>query len=125
MSDARGGEAFARLLAERRLLVCVGPGGVGKTTVAAAMGLHAARSGRKTLVLTIDPARRLATMLGLDGLDDEERPVPVEQLEPLAGARERAAMYAAMLDTGAAYDSLIKRIAEDEDHRQRIYNNRL
>ncbi len=131
--SASGGEAFAQLLARRRLLVCVGPGGVGKTTVAAAMGLHAARMGRKTLVLTIDPARRLATMLGLDGLDDEARPVPVEQLPPLAiggegegGASTKAApMYAAMLDTGAAYDSLIKRIAEDETHRQRIYDNRL
>ncbi len=123
--SASGGEAFAQLLARRRLLVCVGPGGVGKTTVAAAMGLHAARMGRKTLVLTIDPARRLATMLGLDGLDDEARPVPVEQLPPLDGETGAAPMYAAMLDTGAAYDSLIKRIAEDETHRQRIYDNRL
>ena len=60
-----------RLLADRKLLVCVGPGGVGKTTISAALALRAACLGRRTLVLTIDPARRLADALGIDGLDVE------------------------------------------------------
>ncbi|MBK7824727.1 ArsA-related P-loop ATPase [Nannocystis sp.] len=108
------------LLHRKSLLVCVGPGGVGKTTVAAALALQAARAGRRTLVLTIDPARRLAAMLGLDGLDDAVRPVPVETLP---GARGH--LDAAMLDTRASYDALIHRIASDPEHRQRILDNRL
>jgi len=112
---------LAGLLRDRSLLVCVGPGGVGKTTVAAALGLQAARMGRKTLVLTIDPARRLAAMLGLDGLDDAARSVPLDGVDARAGGR----LDAAMLDTGASYDALIHRIAADPDHRARILGNRL
>jgi len=112
------------LLAGRSLLVCVGPGGVGKTTVAAALALQAARMGRKTLVLTIDPARRLAAMLGLDGLDDAVRPVPTTPIDP-DGAGACAPLSAAMLDTGASYDALIHRITDDPAHRQRILDNRL
>lgn len=112
--------SLADLLAEKSLLVCVGPGGVGKTTVAAALALQAARAGRRTLVLTIDPARRLAAMLGLDGLDDAVRPVPIDALP---GARGR--LDAAMLDTSASYDALIRRITADPAHRQRILGNRL
>lgn len=107
------------LLRDKSLLVCVGPGGVGKTTVAAALALQAARAGRRTLVLTIDPARRLAAMLGLDGLDDAVRPVPAA----LIGGR--GSLDAAMLDTSASYDALIHRIATDPEHRQRILDNRL
>ena len=59
---------LAPLLEDRRILVCVGSGGVGKTTTAATLGLGAARAGRRTLVLTIDPAKRLANALGLSGL---------------------------------------------------------
>ncbi len=112
------------LLRDKSLLVCVGPGGVGKTTVAAALGLQAARSGRRTLVLTIDPARRLAAMLGLDGLDDAVRTVPTDVLDP-TGAGGCASLDAAMLDTHASYDALIHRIADDPAHRQRILDNRL
>ncbi len=112
------------LLRSKSLLVCVGPGGVGKTTVAAALGLQAARMGRRTLVLTIDPARRLAAMLGLDGLDDAVRSVPMELVDP-TGAGGCAQLDAAMLDTHASYDALIHRIADDPAHRQRILDNRL
>ncbi len=101
------------LLASRSLIVCVGPGGVGKTTFAAAIAVRAAESGRRTVVITIDPARRLADALGLDGLDDALRPV--------AGLPLRAAM----LDTKASYDALIGRITKDPVARQRILDNRV
>ncbi|MCB9591281.1 MAG: AAA family ATPase [Sandaracinaceae bacterium] len=100
-------------LATRSLIVCVGPGGVGKTTFAAALAVAAARSGRRTAVITIDPARRLADALGLDGLDDELRTVPGLPLD------------AAMLDTKAAYDALIGRIAPDPESREDILGNRV
>ncbi|MAQ19563.1 MAG: gliding motility protein [Sandaracinus sp.] len=98
---------------DRRLVVCVGPGGVGKTTSAAALALRAARSGRRALVLTIDPARRLADALGLDGLDDTIRVVAGEPN-----------LSAAMLDTKASYDALMGRIAEG-DARDAILGNRV
>lgn len=88
------------LLRTRRVVVCVGPGGVGKTTVAAALGVAAAREGRRTAVLTIDPARRLAGALALDGLDDSLQEVP--------GA---PGLWAAMLDTSSSFDALIRRVA--------------
>ncbi len=108
--------ALRDLISERDLLVCVGPGGVGKTTVAAALGLACARLGHRTLVLTIDPAKRLAEMLGLAGLDDSEIEVQADTPAPL---------FAAMLDTGASYDALIHRIAHDPEHRQQILSNRI
>ncbi len=110
------------LVGEGSLVVCVGPGGVGKTTVSAALGLAAARSGRKTLVLTIDPARRLADALGLDGLDDTIRRVPLEQLGDASGS---GSLWAAMVDTGASYDALIERIAPDEQTRRKVLDNRV
>src|SRR5437763_15157625 len=71
---------FADLLAQRRILICVGSGGVGKTTTAAALALAGARMGKRTLVLTIDPAKRLANSLGLGALDHQEREVPPEKI---------------------------------------------
>lgn len=103
-------------LLEQRLLVCVGPGGVGKTTTAAALALRAAQAGRRALVLTIDPARRLADALGLDGLDDTVRPVP--GIGP-------GTLHAAMLDTKASFDALIARVAASDDERMRILGNRV
>lgn len=63
------------VLAEAKLLVCVGTGGVGKTTTSAALALRAAALGRRTLVLTIDPAKRLANAMGLESLGNEARAV--------------------------------------------------
>ncbi|MCA9707379.1 MAG: AAA family ATPase [Myxococcales bacterium] len=119
------------LVGRGALVVCVGPGGVGKTTVSAALGLAAARAGRKALVLTIDPARRLADALGLDGLDDTIARVPLEQLEqlepldPLGGGTGSGSLWAAMVDTGKSYDALIARIAPDEETRARVLANRV
>lgn len=114
--------SLSALVGDGSLVVCVGPGGVGKTTVSAALGLAAARARRKTLVLTIDPARRLADALGLDGLDDAIRRVPLERLGVDVGG---GSLWAAMVDTGASYDALIERIAPDEDTKRRILANRV
>ncbi len=108
--------ALGSLASGRRLLVFVGPGGVGKTTLAAATAIDAARAGRRVAVITIDPAKRLADALGLDGLDDALRPVP-----GIVGGT----LDAAMLDTRTSYDSLIARVADDPVERQRIFDNRV
>src|SRR5690606_8702749 len=62
-----------------RIVVCCGAGGVGKTTTAAALGLRAAERGRRTVVITVDPARRLAQSMGLAELDNTPRPVPLPE----------------------------------------------
>ncbi len=103
------------LLDGASLLVTVGPGGVGKTTTAAALALRAAERGRRVAVLTIDPAKRLADALGLDGLDDALRPVEV---------RGEGTLRAAMLDTKASYDALIDRVATGPA-RDHILQNRV
>ena len=64
-----------RILDRHNVIVCTGSGGVGKTTIAAALGLVAARAGRKVLVLTVDPARRLADALGVGHIGNEARRV--------------------------------------------------
>ncbi len=114
--------SLASLMRDGSLVVCVGPGGVGKTTVSAALALAAARAGRKTLVLTIDPARRLADALGLDGLTDSIARVPLETLGDVA---DGGSLWAAMVDTGASYDALIERIAPDAQTKERVLANRV
>ena len=101
-------------LLDAPLIVCVGPGGVGKTTTAAALAVRAARSGKRALVLTIDPAKRLADALGLDGLDDAIHRSPIDD----------GVLGAAMLDTKASYDALIGRIAAAEQQAE-ILDNRV
>ena len=103
--------------ANRRLLVCVGPGGVGKTTLAAAIALREARAGRKVLVCTIDPARRLANSLGLQALENREARV---ELAPDAKGQR----FAMMLDLRRSWDGLIARTAKSPEQRDRIYQNR-
>jgi anion-transporting ArsA/GET3 family ATPase len=114
---------LVEILDARRLVVCVGPGGVGKTTVAASLALQAARRGRRSLVLTIDPAKRLADALGLDGLSDGVKRVPRERLTAALPGETPAELHAAMLDTKTSFDALISRIAPDEAAARRILEN--
>src|SRR6185295_5136399 len=95
--------SFADLIAQRRILICVGSGGVGKTTTAAALALAAARAGRRALVLTIDPAKRLANSLGLDSLDHRERRIPDDKIAP-GGEPVTGSLHAMMLDQKQAFD---------------------
>jgi len=113
------------LLASREVVVFCGSGGVGKTTTAAAAAVAAAtRQGGRVLVLTIDPARRLANALGLEGFGNIERRVPDEVLRA-AGLEPRGELFAAMLDTKASWDELVLRHAPDEETAYRILDNRL
>jgi anion-transporting ArsA/GET3 family ATPase len=109
-------------LANKRVLVCVGSGGVGKTTVAATLALRAAVDGRSSLVCTIDPAKRLANALGLSALGNTETQVPATVLEAL-GVRPQARLHAMMLDMKQTWDELITRFAPPEQ-RERILANR-
>ena len=116
---------LAPLLRDRRIIVCVGSGGVGKTTTAATLGLGAARAGRRTLVLTIDPARRLANSLGLEGLGHDLREVPRATLERGGAVKEGGALFAMMLDQKRSFDELVTRNAKDPKTRERIFANPL
>ena len=124
--DAEGrATSLESLLATREVAVFCGSGGVGKTTTAAAAALMAAtRLGGRVLVLTIDPARRLADALGLEGIGNVERRVPDDVLRA-AGLEPRGELYAAMLDTKASWDDLVLRHAPNEETAYRILENRL
>jgi len=121
--DAPGG--LEQLLASKEIVIFCGSGGVGKTSVAAAAAVAAAvRLGSKVLVLTIDPARRLATALGIEGIGNLEHKVPSQVLED-AGFAPRGELWAAMLDTKQSWDALVMRHAPDEEAAYRILENRL
>jgi anion-transporting ArsA/GET3 family ATPase len=113
---------LADVLLERRILVCVGSGGVGKTTTAASLALAAARRGKRTLVLTIDPARRLANSLGLDSLGHQ-----VQQVDPALVRRgapsDKGELWAMMLDQKQAFDEVVARHAKDPEAVKRILAN--
>jgi anion-transporting ArsA/GET3 family ATPase len=113
------------LLATKEIVIACGPGGVGKTTTAAAAAVMAAvRHGSKVLVLTIDPAKRLADALGLDGIGNTEHRVPDEAFRA-AGLKPRGQLWAAMLDTKESWDELIRRQAPDKQTRDEILANPL
>ena len=113
------------LLASREIVVACGPGGVGKTTTAAAAAAMAAsRLGGKVLVLTVDPARRLADALGVKGIGNIERRVPDEAFAS-AGVRPQGELWAAMLDTKESWDALIRTHAPDARTRDEILANPL
>ena len=107
---------------ERRIIVCVGTGGVGKTTMAAALALQAARRGQQALVVTIDPAKRLAGALGLKTLDHQPQTLDTETSAAL-GVPENGRLSAMMLDIPSTFDGLVERFAEDAEAKERILAN--
>ncbi|MHB8681962.1 MAG: ArsA family ATPase [Acidimicrobiales bacterium] len=124
--DDPRGDSLEGLLASKEIVVACGPGGVGKTTTAAAAAAMAAITiGGKVLVLTVDPARRLADALGLrGGIGNTERRVPADAFES-AGVRPRGELWAAMLDTKESWDALIATHAPDARTRDEILANPL
>lgn len=101
---------------QQQLIVCVGPGGVGKTTTAAALAYAAALAGRRTAVITVDPARRLKDALGLSELSMDPHRVEIHA---------EASFDALALDAKRAFDALIQRLAPNPETAQRIQANRL
>jgi anion-transporting ArsA/GET3 family ATPase len=116
---------LGRLLAAKEIVICCGSGGVGKTTTAAALGaMAAAHLGGKVLVITVDPARRLASALGLEQFGNVETRVPHE-LFAEAGTDARGELWAAMLDTKQSWDDLVRAHAPDPATRDAILANPL
>ncbi len=127
MTAAAAGPAktVAQLLAAKDIVIACGPGGVGKTTTAAALAATAVvEQGGRVLVLTVDPARRLADALGLKGIGNDEVRITDDVFEQ-AGARSRGELWAAMLDTKQSWDDLIRTHAPDEETREQILANPL
>jgi len=104
--------------------VCVGPGGVGKTTVSAAVGLGLAARGAKAIVLSIDPARRLGAALGLRELSGEPHRVGDAELAA-SGVELEGELWVTMLDSKRTFDALVGRLAAGEEDRERVLSNRI
>jgi len=141
--------SILELLQTKKLLICVGAGGVGKTSMAATLGLQGALQGRNVLVLTIDPAKRLANSLGLQefgndeiqidihslqqriveqnsdivvqqGINSDQRTKKISQREPKEGS-----LWAMMLDGQHTFDKLIEKLSTSEEQKQAILNNNI
>jgi anion-transporting ArsA/GET3 family ATPase len=114
------------LLAAKEIAVFCGSGGVGKTTTAAAAAAMAAvKLGGKVLVVTVDPAKRLANALGLQGFGNVETRVPLSAFKAAGQPHPRGELWAAMLDTKQSWDNLVRRHAPDAVTAARILENPL
>jgi anion-transporting ArsA/GET3 family ATPase len=137
---AKAAASLAERLQGKTVCICAGPGGVGKTTTAAALGLGLALRGQRVAVVTIDPARRLASALGVEQLDDELRRIDLDALAadgidrsesgPRGSQRgrdggQRGELWATMLDAKGTFDALIGRLAPDERAREEVFSNRI
>jgi anion-transporting ArsA/GET3 family ATPase len=113
------------LLDGKRVCICAGSGGVGKTTSSAAIAAGMAARGKKVVVLTIDPAKRLADSLGLPELGNEERQVDPKLYAEAGVDTSGGELWAMMLDAKATFDELVRRHAPDAETRDRILANRI
>jgi anion-transporting ArsA/GET3 family ATPase len=113
------------LLDGKKVCVCAGSGGVGKTTTSAAIAAGMAAQGKKVAVLTIDPARRLADSLGLPELGNTERQVDPALFEAAGIETNGGELWAMMLDAKATFDDVVRRHAPDAETRDRILSNRI
>jgi anion-transporting ArsA/GET3 family ATPase len=113
------------LLEGKRVCICAGSGGVGKTTSSAAIAAGMAARGKKVAVLTIDPAKRLADSLGLPELGNEERQVDPKLFKQAGVDSQGGELWAMMLDAKATFDELVRRHAPDAETRDRILSNRI
>ena len=120
--EPNASEEMASLIESRRIVICAGPGGVGKTTIAATLALRAAVEGKRALVVTIDPARRLARSLGLERLGNKETRIE-GKLFSRAGLEPRGELWAMMLDVKRTSDEVIARHAKSKEQAERIYAN--
>ncbi len=104
-----------KILKENRVIICAGTGGVGKTTVSAALGIRSAQLGFRTLILTIDPAKRLKTALGLSENSETTR----------VDLKDSGELYASMIDFKSVFDEFVERMSSDEKSKERVLNNSL
>jgi anion-transporting ArsA/GET3 family ATPase len=117
--------SVAELLEGKRICICAGSGGVGKTTTSAAIAAGMAARGMKVAVLTIDPAKRLADSLGLPELGNTERQVDPALFEAAGVDSGGGELWAMMLDAKATFDEVVRKHAPDEETRDRILANRI
>jgi anion-transporting ArsA/GET3 family ATPase len=116
--------ALAQLVETRHVVICCGTGGVGKTTTAAALAIEGARRGRDSVVVTIDPAKRLANTLGLEHLSNSPREIPRDMWDNDHRAPASGRLHALMLDTKTTFDQLVQKYALTDDQSDRILENR-
>src|SRR3712207_1273533 len=116
--------SIADRLEGKRVVICAGSGGVGKTTTSAALALGLAARGLRVAVVTIDPAKRLADALGLEELGNEPRLVDPERFAG-HGIEVRGELWAMMLDAKRTFDELIERLAPDDAARDEVLANRI
>lgn len=120
MSDS----SLAQLLMEKRVLVCCGAGGVGKTTISASLALGAAQAGLRVVVITIDPSRRLAETLGISPNQGSPKELSKERLASV-GVEPPGSLSAWMLDAGLVCDDVVRRISKNESDAAELLKNRL
>ena len=120
-----GPASMEDLLAGTSICVCVGSGGVGKTTTSAAIAAGMAARGKRVAVLTIDPAKRLADSLGLDELANEESRVDPALFSAAGVDPGEGELWATMLDAKATFDEMVARYAPDRETEERILANRI
>ncbi len=113
------------LIGGKRVVICAGPGGVGKTTTSAAIAAGMAARGLRVAVLTIDPAKRLADSLGLPELGNVERQVDPELFRKAGTEPGDGELWAMMLDSKATFDEVVAKHAPDEEARDAVLSNRI